>query len=671
MGTTADKLQAILNSKSDIKSAIEEKGVSVGNTPLRGYGDKIREIEVNDTSTTSQSYCVGRWPHWEEDEADATRVDGDVSLALDWYPVLIDMSPVEGETKKRPVGWLKRNNFLRFEDNSFAPTVVITEAQRAECDVTLYLDNSQSDKYCDAGAFDAEAFYNEYGMTQKLYNEEGTEVRILRPWETTETKYSIFIARKDTVKLLDHEEGADGSQLNGIVADDGKVDGIKSTHILPPTGIAPDPCTQLGTKELRCSFFAYPTGVVGCNGLSPFNHLTGTGELFYGDGTYPRVLDNDLEGANGYYANNDDKGVNQAKNAKYARLCNFDSTKPYPVAEGGFHSWNVFTTCMECAYGTKNLSAASLFGGGISSNNACTSEATWKTNGGVRAKAQGADNWTYMLWSAANSILYYDNAGRRTDTSNLLNRYAPKMYCMEAQMALSMAAELNIAPDTDFDFYGHTYHYVTPTGATSLLSGRMNARLYRVRQMTLDAYNSAKAETTFDIECSLVAPICEGVNLCGDIYVYSGGGIESVHHSDNGYKVENFVEEDQTKWSDVEHTVDKVGEYDFMSKYVSLGTIGGFGASGYAMLRQPYSFWRESAGTSGVKGECFYQYVASIGTAAGHYCRCGYRRRGNANNVFVSSRFVNANYLASYCYAAYASSAQVLLDVDNQETQGE
>ena len=55
MGTTADKLQAILNSKADIKSAIESKNVVVGDAPLDEYADKIRSID--DKSTTSQSYC--------------------------------------------------------------------------------------------------------------------------------------------------------------------------------------------------------------------------------------------------------------------------------------------------------------------------------------------------------------------------------------------------------------------------------------------------------------------------------------------------------------------------------------------------------------------------------------------------------------------------------------
>ena len=44
MGTTAQKLQAILNSKAAIKTAIEDNGISVGNAKLSEYADKIDEI---------------------------------------------------------------------------------------------------------------------------------------------------------------------------------------------------------------------------------------------------------------------------------------------------------------------------------------------------------------------------------------------------------------------------------------------------------------------------------------------------------------------------------------------------------------------------------------------------------------------------------------------------
>lgn len=662
MGTTAEKLQAILDSKADIKAAIESNDVPVGDAPLADYGDKIRAIRSR--ATTSQNYCVGRWPGWQMNDPTATQVDGSVQLALDWYPVLIDMSAVEGEQKKRPVGWLKRNNFLRFEDGSFAPTIGITAAQAAECDVALYLDDQATEQYCGAGEFDAEDFYNEYGMTQALYDAQGNSVRILRPWETTETKYSIGIARKDTVYLIDNEDGVNGTMLRGIVADEGKVDGIKPTHKLVPTAIMADAITVINGKA-RCFYFDYCTMETGCMGQTPLGNLSTTGEAFYQDGTYPRVLDNMIEGANGEYPNDDGKGMNQPKNGKVARACNYDTTKPYPVAEGGYHALNVFLSCMEAAYGTKNLHAAGRFSSGISSNDSCNSEATWLSNGGMRSKVQGGSSWTYSQFSQNNSPIRYTNNNGNTDESNMLNRYAPKTLCMEAQMALSMAAELEVAPDTEFQFYGRTYKYSTPSGATALLSGRMNAKLYRTRVMTIDAWNSSKVATTFDVEVRLRMPVIEGFNLCGDFWLYVGGGHEVVSQYINSrHIVKSYIECDQTKWKGINFTKNQTSDFDFQSDYEYLGEDTEV-SNNYVMLRQKYGTWRQAVGTGIGAGECGYHYQVSSGmTTANNRYRRGVRFRGLAIHAICSSRYVSSYISVVFCTAHFGGSAQVLLDVE-------
>lgn len=662
MGTTAQKLQAIMDSKADIKAAIESKNVTVGDAPLDEYGDKIRSI--NSGATTSQKYCVGRWPAWQTNDPTATRVDGDISLALDWYPVLLDMSAVNGEVKKRPVGWLKRNNFLRFEDGTFAPTIGITNAQKAECDVALYLDDQATQQYCAAGEFDAEAFYNQYGMTQALYDASGNAVRILRPWETTETKYSIGIARKDTVGLIDNQDSSDGGLLRGIVADDGMVDGIKPDKILVPTAIMADAITVIDGKA-RCFYFDYCTMETGCMGQTPIGDLETTGEAFYQDGTYPRVLDNMLEGANAEYPNDDGKGMNQPKNAKVARACNYDTTLPYPVAEGGYHALNVFLSCMEAAYGTKYLHNASMFSSGISSNDAANTEANWLEHGGMRSMATGGSAWTYSLFSQNNSPIRYTSAGSNTDASNLLNRYAPKTLCMEAQMALSMAAELNVAPDTEFQFYGKTYLYKTPAGATSLLSGRMNARVYRTRVMTIDGWNASRVATTFDVEVRLRMPVIEGFNLCGDFYWYVGGGHEVVDVNTAGvHRIHNYLEPDQTKWGAITWPKQQADEFSFEDSYDMIGE-GAIVANRYVMLRQPFGSWPYGTGTSISTGECGYHYEAAL-ASANHRCRAGVRFRGSAYSASCSGRYVVSNASVVYCLAHSAGSAQVLLDLGSE-----
>ena len=664
MGTVAQKLQAIINSKADIKSAIESKGVPVADAPLDEYGDKIRNI--GNKSTTSQHYCVGRWPEWPVNIQDATRVDGDISLALDWYPVLIDMSAVEGETKKTPVGWLKRNNFLRFEDGTFAPTVGITNAQKAECDVALYLDDQATTLYCAAGEFDAETFYNQYGMTTPLYDANGNSVRILRPWETTETKYSIGIARKDTVGLIDNQESTDGGMLRGIVADDGAVEGITPDKILVPTAIMADAITVIGGKA-RCFYFDYCTMETGCMGQTPLGDLPTTGEAFYQDGTYPRVLDNMLEGANGEKPNDDGVGMNQPKNAKVARACNYNTANPYPVAEGGYHALNVFLSCMEAAYGTKFLHRYDRFSSGISSNDAigntaATQEANWLEYGGMRSKVTGTSAWTYSLFSQNTSPIRYTAAAGNTNESNLLNREAPKMLCMEAQMALSMAAELNIAPNTEFQFYGKTYSYETPTGATSLLSGRMNARVYRTRVMTIDAWNASKVATTFDVQVRLRMPVIEGFVLCGDFFPYCGGGHEVVDvNTDGVHTILNYLECDQTKFSAIVWPKQQAAKFAFEDTYNMIGETA-IVASRYVMYRLPFGSWPLASGTTIGTGECGYHWEANL-AANNSRCRAGVRFRGYAYITLCSARHVDSYYSVVNCSAYSGGSAQVLLDV--------
>ena len=664
MGTIIQKLQNVVRSKADIKAAIEEKGVNVGDAVLSQYGNKIREIQLTeDTTTTSNNYCIGRWLPWYMNKADAETVDGDKNLALDWYPVLIDMSPVEGEVKKRPVGWLKKNNWLRFEDGSFAPTVGITETQRAECDVALYFDDQATNLYCNAGEFDAEEFYNTYGMNTPLYDSSGNSIRILRPWETTETKYSIFVTRKDTIYLIDGEDGSDGLSMNGIIADEGKVDGVKGTHKLIPTGIAAGPCTVIDGK-IRCFFFDYCTNEVGCKGITPHNNLTGSGELFYNDGTYPRVLDPDIEGADGLYPNDDGKGINQAKNAKIARACNYDSSKSYPVAEGGWHAWNTFITCLNVAYGTKILVDELLFSPGISTS-ICNSKSTYLNNSGIRYKRNNTNTWNYGT-VASQTEIYDNNNAHREAIIATINRDGPKMYCLEAQMALSMAAELNISEDTDFEFYGKTYFYRTPAGATSLLGGRMNARLYRKRAMTLNAYNSSKVATTFDIEMILKNPIAEGVNITGDHFVYMGGGHEIVQTNEGGlYVVKNYLEYDQTKWKPINHNVDQMFDFDFMSDYEKL-TDGAVTASSFIIKRCNYGTWKYGNSNSVTAGECAYHHEASQSAVLNHRYRVGIPIRCYSSSAtqISSPRTVKSDKNASYCSVTYGCSAQVLIDVE-------
>lgn len=57
MGTIAEKLQAIINSKASIKSALESKGLTVGDD-FSTYGELIRSLPVAGVDITSASEFV-------------------------------------------------------------------------------------------------------------------------------------------------------------------------------------------------------------------------------------------------------------------------------------------------------------------------------------------------------------------------------------------------------------------------------------------------------------------------------------------------------------------------------------------------------------------------------------------------------------------------------------
>ena len=325
---------------------------------MRGFKDTMRALltdfkaaaaEIEEQGYTKPLYCVGAWidnattaSPTDQDNPDALAVFGNKEWALDWRPFLVDMTAVEGETKKRPVMELRKNNLLRDIYGNWAPVVGITEAMRNECMANaLYTDSEGQNQYCAAGAFDPESFLAlcqvetvdgvkklTHPTLYKAVTEDETTTYVevthyLMPWETTETKYSIFIGRKDEVYLLDNIVGASGKEWNGVIASNVNFwDGMDvKVYALKPTGICPSPATAIsedGTVKIRSYFYNYPstlTGVKGRVGLA--------GTMFYEDGHYPT------------------SGYSQITTMTNARANNHVATNPFPVAEGGFHARNL------------------------------------------------------------------------------------------------------------------------------------------------------------------------------------------------------------------------------------------------------------------------------------------------------------------------------------------
>lgn len=614
---------------------------------------RLAELEATGTQEAA-SYCAASWADGEL-APEAVSVRGSRSFALAWYPYLVDMAQNTGDTLTHDAAKrLRPNNWLRYEDGSWAPCVCVSAEDWALCDAALYLDAEGTNKYCDAGAFDAAAFYDRYGVDTPLYTADGTEVaHIRRPWETTSKDYSHFVGRKDTVWLCDTQAGDTGVLWRGIFGDKTGFDGTSfSAYKLPPTGISPGPCCTVSNKT-RNFFYLFQGDNANCRGSVGDAGFSG----FTGGRTYPRVND-----------------AQQVNNMNWARANNAVTTQPYPVAEGGFNALNAFISSMEAAYGTKYLHDPSLFSSGISSNNGCTNEATLLAYGGVRYRKTGTETWSYANFNTDPSFAY-NSTGTKNHFSALLNREFPKMQVDEAQVALSYAAERGILPGQEFTLYGGIYWYEDVTGAVTLLSGQMNARLYKRVTGTITGYNSSTVDgatvwqpSEYEVEVILRTGVMSGVNPSGDIFWYFGGGCEAVgectvnpNTSKVGNPVKMYAQPDQTKWLRVtDISLTSPATFAFERSYILLRETTN-DADSYVTAREPYHPYPIKRGGGISTGECYYCLSNNYWGSVGQRVRIALRFRGAANLSFCSPRSLTAHYAASLTTRATGCSAQILL----------
>ena len=585
---------------------------------------------------------------------------GNKEFLGEWHPFLIDHTDNTGEAT-HPVGQLMDNNHFRFVSGAFAPTVGITEAMRAACDVQLYTDAEHTtpltlkngvvvtDK---AGAhpYDATEVYNSLGLVD-LYDGEGNKVRQLLPWETTETKYSVMIGRYDTIYPVDRQTGESGKVLSGIFKRQVRYDGIDTgKYPLLGTALAPCSVTTVGNKT-RNFFYAYAVG-----DTNTTNGASGAGEsmcsMYVNDGrTYPRISD-----------------MHQINNMQKARANNADTNAPLPFAEGGYHGINTFILCMELLYGTKYLHDNNLFGSGISSNDACNSENTWLGNGGVRCKEQGTEEWIYRGFGDSIPFGYNEKLGKN-DFSWFVNYYRPKEQCMESQMAASWAAEFGIAENTEYEAYGVTYRYKNITGVKGLADGVMNCKVYRKKIGTCKGYKDADTLATYDLELSLRMSLMHGMNVSGDVFAYWGGGCEIVgtNKGDTGSAqleknyIDFYLEPNQSKWvneSDV--SKNNLGTFSFEAVY---GKIGVFGppilSDGYCKKRLGYTPYNIANGGNISSWQCFYSWAYPYWSSTlNQRVRISVRLRGHAHFAFCSARSLRALNSAASTSVSYGVSAQ-------------
>ena len=627
--------------------------------------------DVDELLLGSHDHMAAAWAEGQTSPA-AVKTAGDPSL-INYHMFVIDHTRNQ-ESVSHPLGKLKMNNYLRYDDDSFAHTVVISQAMYDECMThELWHDGEM---YCAAGAFDPVAFFalctvvtgadgiKRLSCPVLLKDAiDGAEVNhYLMPWETTSVNYSLMLGCEHPLYMLQNVKGTSGRVWNFLSTVRKSWDGHESIE-LKPTAFSPCPVGMVidgnSARHLRTMFTIYDGPSAGhCNGEN------GSGNIFNMFRNKGRMMPAASV-------------ISQVTNMQYARNDN-SAEGPTPFAEGGWHALNTFLTYLEIKYGNRALHAASRFGSGISANDSCSNETTWRTNGGVRCRKQGDADWNYQTLGGKPSIIRKNAAGDQWDNwSMALNNYYPKEAVMESQMAASFAVELGIEAGESFEFYGNVYTWGNAGTADGLGEGRMNTVIRSVRTQTVDAYDAAGNAATFEVEVSLRMSLYEGANIAGDVFMYWGGGLEIIGVcGDNtangtyGHRIDAWFEPEQVKWL-AETTISRSDGSDFVceEEYTHLGGIVTAG-DGYSLKDLEMAPFPIQRGGNNAQGMCHYNYLAkNWSSTLGAKVRVGVRFRGSSSYSFCAPRFLLAHYSAGLSHQYFCGSAQVALPESATTTQ--
>ena len=582
---------------------------------------------------------------------------------------LLDTSDNAGEYTT-PVGKLMKNNLLRFANGGYAPMVGITQAMHDECMTqAIYTKDAEGNTYSEdyaAGAFDPDAQWEidkaliaEGQEATPLFKLDGDAYvpvsHVLRPWETTETKYTVGIAAAQDLYLLDNVKGTSGRYWKGIFTEPRIWDGIDiSKYKVSRTAMGPCPMTTVvedGVTKSRCFFYLYEAAHNNCKsnpGLIPNN------PFYNKDRHYPRTSD-----------------VHQVTNMNWGRANNADTTKSYPFAEGGWWVTNAHIIALELLAETRYLCQANLFGSGISSNDG-TNATNFYTSGGARLRVKGDEAWLYKTFGASCAPYYYNANKVASDMSNLLTQYRPKEAAMESQLAASMATELGIAPTESasalntFKFYGDTYYYMNVPGFAGLQDGDMNVKVYKVQTADVEGFNEAGEATTFEFEFVFRMSLFNGANLSGDIWAYNGGGLEMVGTRETdaitGHHVDVYLQPDQKQWHHDSTARKNIGEtWDFEKTYLKVGEYETLGDS-YTLERMSNSPVRIKKASNMSQGENYYMMDNCYWANKGQRARMRSLFRGRSYRANCSARSLTANYDVLTAYVLIGGSFQALIE---------
>lgn len=623
----------------------------------------LRE-DVDELMLGSHDHMAAAWDD-EQLAPAAVKMAGDPAI-INYDMFLIDHTRNQ-ESVSHPVCKLQRNNYLRDEEGNHVPTIGITQSMYDECMThDLYKDG---ELYCSAGEYDPEAFLTlceivtgednvkRLGHPTLLKDAvDGTEVtHYLMPWETTSVNYSLMLGCDHPLYMLQNCKGTSGRVWNFLSTVRKSWDGRDSVE-LKPTAFSPCPPGLIvdgeSKRHLRHMFCVYDGSATGsCAGVRGAGNLI---EMFYHKG---RMMP-----ASGI--------ISQIESMQYSRNDNPDPDGPVPFAEGGYHTLNTFLTWLEIKYGNRYLHASSRFGSGISSNGACNSETTWRSEGGVRCRQVGADAWTYQTLGNVPSIVRRTASGTKWDAwSQALNAYAPKEAVMESQMAVSFAMEMGIAEGEEFEFYGNTYTWESVSIADAPTDGRMNAVVRSIRRETFSAFDVEGNAADFEVEVSLRMSLFEGANISGDVFMYWGGGMELIgicgENTANGtfgHRIDAWSEPEQAKWlKETSYNHTDGSSFTCESEYTHLGHIvtisNNYSRKDLEMTPMPVKM-----GGSLSQGMCHYCYMGKYwSNTAGAKVRVGVRFRGSSPHANCAPRYLYAHYSAGTTTQNFCGSAQVAL----------
>ncbi len=663
--------EAIHASSTAVEAAREATAAAAA---LQGAVEDIATLkdDVEELLLGSHDHMAAAWAEGQTSPA-AAKTAGDPSL-INYHMFIIDHTRNQ-EAVSHPLGKLKMNNYFRYDDGSFAPTVGITQAMYEECMThDLYMDG---ELYCASGAFDPVAFFALCTLVTDQDNvkriscpvllkdaADGAEVsHYLMPWETTSANLSLMLGCEHPLYMLQNVKGTSGRVWNFLSTVRKSWDGHESVE-LKPTAFSPCPVGMVvdgdSKRHLRTMFCLYDGPSAGnCAGAAgDGNNIT----MFKQKGRMMPAA----------------AVINQVTNMQYARNDNVDNEGPTPFAEGGWHALNTFIAYLEIKYGNRALHSASRFGSGISSNDSCSSEETWRANGGVRCRKVGADTWTYQTLGAKPSIIRKNANGTQwSDWSQAINSYYPKEAVMESQMAASFAVEMGIDAGESFEFYGNVYTWGNAGTADGLGEGRMNSIIRSIRKQNVEAYDAEGNAATFEVEVCLRMSLFEGANLSGDVYMYWGGGMEIIgvcgENTANGtfgHRIDAWFEPDQGKWlddTDISHN--DGSDFTCESEYTHLGGVV-TSADGYSVKDLEMAPFATQIGGGNAQGMCHYNYLRkNWANVQGAKARVGVRFRGNSNYTYCAPRNLNANNAAGSTYATSCGSAQVALPESATTTQ--